>query len=51
MSVNDGRIEINQLLFAADTALVADSEEKLCRQLSELVDQVCKRRKLTAPIT
>ena len=28
-SVNSGRFEINQLLFADDTALVADSEEKL----------------------
>ena len=26
LSVNDGRFEINQLLFADDTALVADSE-------------------------
>ena len=26
---NGGRFEINQLLFADDTALVADSEEKL----------------------
>ena len=25
---NGGRIDINQLLFADDTALVADSEEK-----------------------
>ena len=25
-----GRFEINQLLFTDDTALVADSEEKLC---------------------
>ena len=31
MSANDGRFEINQLLFADDTALVADSEENLCR--------------------
>ena len=29
LSVNGGRFEINQLLFADDTALVADSEEKL----------------------
>ena len=28
---NSGRFEINQLLFADDTALVADSEEKLGR--------------------
>ena len=26
--------EINQLLFAEDTELVADSEEKLCRLVS-----------------
>ena len=35
----------NQLLFADDTALVADSEEKLCRVESEFVT-VCERRKL-----
>ena len=29
LSANGGRCEINQLLFADDTALVADSEEKL----------------------
>ena len=29
LSANDGRFEINQLLFADDTALVADSEGKL----------------------
>ena len=32
---NGGRFEINQQLFADDTALVADSEEKLCRLVSE----------------
>ena len=31
--MNGGRFEINQLLFADDTVLVADSE-KLCRLLS-----------------
>ena len=30
ITANGGRFEINQLLFADDTALVADSEE-LCR--------------------
>ena len=30
LSANGGRFEINQRLFADDTALVADSEEKLC---------------------
>ena len=29
------QVEINQLLFADDTALVDDSEEKLCRLVSE----------------
>ena len=37
--------EINQLLFADDTALVADSEEKLRRLVSEFV-RVCERKKL-----
>ena len=45
LSVNGGRFEINQLLFADDTALVADSEEKLCRLVSEF-GRVCERRKL-----
>ena len=42
---NCGRFEINQLLFADDTALVADSEQKLCRLMSEF-GRVCERRKL-----
>ena len=29
LSVNGGRFDINQLLFVDDTALVADSDEKL----------------------
>ena len=35
LSVNGGRFEINQLLFSDDTALVAHSEQKLCRLVSE----------------
>ena len=45
LSVNGGRFEINQLLFADDTALVADSEEKLCRQVREF-GRVWERRML-----
>ena len=45
LSVNGGRFEINRLLFADDTALVADSEEKLCRLIREF-GRVCERRKL-----
>ena len=45
LSANGGRFEINELLFADDTALVADSEEKLCRLVSEF-GRECKRRKL-----
>ena len=45
LSKNGGRFEINQLLFADDTALVADSEEKLCSLVSEF-GRVCERRKL-----
>ena len=45
LSTNGGRFEINQLLFADDTALVADSEEKLCRLVSEF-GRVCEKRKL-----
>ena len=36
---------INQLLFADDTALVADSEEKLCRLVNEF-GRLSERRKL-----
>ena len=45
LSANCGRFEKNHLLFADDTALVADSEEKLCRLVSEF-SRVCGRRKL-----
>ena len=45
LSANGGRFEINQLLFADDASLVADSEEKLGRSVSEF-GRVCKRRKL-----
>ena len=49
LSANGGRFEINQLLFADDTALVADSEEKLCRLVSES-GRVCERRSLRVNI-
>ena len=45
LSVNSGRFEINQLLFADDTVLVADLEEKLGRLVSEF-GRVCESRKL-----
>ena len=44
LSANGGRFEINQLLFAHDTALVVESE-KLCRLVSG-IGRVSKRRKL-----
>ena len=45
LSANGGRFEINQLLLPDDTALVTDSEEKLCRLVSEF-GRVCEMRKL-----
>ena len=45
LSVNGGRFKINQLLFADDTALVTDSDLKLCRLVSEF-GRVCERTKL-----
>ena len=45
LSGNAGRFEIDQLLFADDTALVADLEEKIGRLVSEF-GRVCERRKL-----
>ena len=44
-SANGGRFEINQLLFADDTALMADTEEKLCILVSEF-GRICERSKL-----
>ena len=38
-------VEIHQLLFADDTALVADSDKKLCRLVREF-GRACERRKL-----
>ena len=49
LSANGGRFEISQLLFADDTAPVADSEDKLCRLVSEF-GRVCERRKLTVNV-
>ena len=49
LSSNGGTFEINQLLFADNTALVANSEEKLCRLVSEF-GRVCERRKLRVNI-
>ena len=45
LSAYGGRFEINKLLFADDKALVADSEEKLGRLVSEF-GRVCQRRML-----
>ena len=45
LRANSRRFVKNQLLFADDTALVADSEEKLCRSVSEF-GGVWERRKL-----
>ena len=45
LSANCGWFEINQLSFEDDTALLADSEEKLCRLVSEF-GRVSERRKL-----
>ena len=44
LSANGGKFEINVLLIADDTALVADSKEKLCRLVREF-GRVCERRK------
>ena len=44
-----GRFEIKQLLFAYNTALVADSEEKLLRLVSEF-GRVCERRTLRVTV-
>ena len=45
LSAKSGRFDINQLLFADDTALVTDSE-KLCRLVCEFC-RVCECRSCT----
>ena len=42
LSANGGRFEINQLLIAKYTALAADSEDKLCRLVTEF-GRVCEK--------
>ena len=42
--------ELSQILFADDTALVADSEEKLQKLVTEF-DRVCERRKLRVNVS
>ena len=42
---NNNGWELNQLLFADDTVVVADSERKLCQLVTEF-GRVCERRKL-----
>ena len=42
---NDNGWELNQLLFADDTVMVADSERKLCQLVTEF-GRVCERGKL-----
>ncbi len=42
MNADGGEWPLNQLLFADDTALVADSEERLIRLIEEF-GGVCKR--------
>ena len=42
---SDNEWELNQLLFANDTVVVADSERKLCQLVTEF-GRVCERRKL-----
>ena len=45
LSVNGGTFELTQLLFAVDTAIVADLGKKLCKLVSEF-GRVCERIKL-----
>ena len=42
---NDNEWELNQLLFADDTVVVADSKRMLCQLVAE-IGRVCERRKL-----
>jgi hypothetical protein len=46
MSDSDGEWQVNQILYADDTAIVADEEFKLQRPVSEF-GRACERRKLS----
>ena len=48
--MNDGSVEMNQLLFSDDIALVADSEQKLCRLVTAF-GRVCERGKLRVNVS
>ena len=48
LSANGGRFETNQLLFADNTALVADSEN--LRRLVSVFGRACERRKLRVKV-
>ena len=41
LAANCDRFDIPQLLFADDTSLVADPDEKLCRLMSKFGESVC----------
>ena len=45
LTANEGRLEINQLLFADDPAQVADLDEKLCRLECEF-GRVCEKKRV-----
>ena len=45
MGEDDNEWELNQLMFADDTVVVADSERKLCQLVTEF-RSMCERRKL-----
>ena len=47
---NDNEWELNQLLSADDTVVVADSERKLCQLVTEFW-RVCERRKLRVNVS
>ena len=49
LNVNCGRYEVTLQLFAHDTALVADSDGKLCRVVSEF-GRACESRKLRVEV-
>ena len=46
LGANGGRLEINHLLFGDDTALVADSREKLCRLVNVSFVECAKEESL-----
>ena len=49
LPINGGKFEINPLLFADDTTPATDSEDNLCKLVSDF-GRVCQQKKLSVNV-